>query len=244
MLEMKWRDVVLGALHRFSMRHGTRSVDRQSFLLEELNAMIIEADSLGNTPDQTVSRVLQELRDEQLIEFFGNGKYLLLDSPLQVETEDLPDEALDFAIKHGKLRIGDILPEDVIVLARHRKGQDRIRALTLENYQGCCALCDVREQGFLRAAHIARWADDIEGRANLHNVITMCLIHDALFEQGYFTLADDNRVFIKTTASRTLSDILRQHTRYRPPKEFHPEPQFLRQHRERIKFQWNSYVPQ
>ncbi len=241
---MKWRDVVLSALHRFSMRHGTRSIDRQSFLLEERNAMIGEAASLGNTPDQTVSRVLQELRDEQLIEFFGNGKYLILDSPLQIETEDLPDEALDFAIKRGKLKIGDITAEDVVVLARHRKGQDRIRALTLENYHGCCALCDVRDQGFLRAAHIARWADNIEGRANLHNVITMCLIHDALFEQGYFTLADDNRVLIRTTASQTLSVILSQHTIYRPPIDFHPEPQFLRQHRERINFQWKSYVPQ
>ncbi len=43
---MKWRDVVLSALHRFSMRHGTRSIDRQSFLLEERNAMIGEAASL------------------------------------------------------------------------------------------------------------------------------------------------------------------------------------------------------
>ena len=241
---MKWRDVVLNALHRYGQRHGTRSIDRPTFLSEELQPMTVEAGSVGNTPDQTVSRVLQELRDEQLIEFFGNGKYLLLDSPLHVETEDLPDEALDFAIKHGKLKIGDIVAEDVVVLGRCRKGQDRIRALTLQNYQGCCALCDVRDQAFLRAAHIARWADNIEGRANLHNVITMCCIHDVLFEQGYFTLADDNRVLIKATASQTLSVILRQHTKYRPPIEFHPEPQFLRQHRERIKFQWKSFVPQ
>ncbi len=241
---MKWRDVVLSALHRFSIRHGTRSIDRQSFLLEERNAMINEAGSLGHTPDQTVSRVLQELRDERLIEFLGDGKYLLLDSPLQAEMEDLPDEAIDLAIKHGKLRLGDIHADDVIALRRCRTGQDRIRALTLDNYRGRCALCDVQEQGFLRASHIARWTDNIEARANLHNVISMCLIHDALFEQGYFTLADDNRVLIKTTASQTLTVILTQHTRYRPPKEFHPEPQFMRQHRERINFQWKSYAPQ
>ena len=240
---MKWRDVVLSALHRFSLRHATRAVDRQSFLVEERNAMTIEAGSLGNTPDQTVSRVLQELRDEQLIEFLGNGKYLLLDSPLQAEMEDLPDEAIDLAIKHGKLRLGDIHADDVIALRRCRTGQDRIRALTLDNYRGCCALCDVQEQGFLRAAHIARWADNIEGRANLHNVISMCLIHDALFEQGYFTLADDNHVLIKTTASQTLSVILKRYTEFRPPIKYYPEPQFLRQHRERINFQWESYTP-
>ena len=240
---MKWRDVVLSALHRFSLRHATRAVDRQSFLVEERNAMTIEAGSLGNTPDQTVSRVLQELRDEGLIEFLGDGKYLLLDSPLQAEMEDLPDEAIDLAIKHGKLRLGDIHADDVIALRRFRAGQDRIRALTLDNYRGSCALCDVEEPGFLRAAHIARWADNIEGRADLHNVISMCLIHDALFEQGYFVLMDDNQVLIKASPSQTLSTVLRRHTKFRSPKEIQPGPQFLRQHRERINFQWKLYGP-
>ena len=239
---MKWRDVVLSALHRFSVRHGTRMVDRQGFLAEERDAMIFEVSSLGNTPDQTVSRVMQELRVEKLIDFLGNGKYLLLDAPLQAETEDLPDEAIDLAIKHGKLRFGDIHADNFIALRRCRTGQDRIRALTLENYQGGCALCDVQEQGFLRAAHIARWADNNEARADLHNVISMCLIHDALFEQGYFVLMDDNRVLIKPSPSQTLSIVLKQHTQFRPPIEIQPGPQFLRQHRDRVNFHLKSYT--
>ncbi len=239
---MKWRDVVLNALHRYGQRHGTRAIDRPTFLSEELQPMTVEAGSFGKTPGQTVSRILQELRDERLVEFLSNGKYLLLDTQLQVEAEDLPDEAIDIAIKQGKLRVGDIVTEDVTVLARRRKSQDRLRALALDNYERRCAFCDVKEQGFLRAAHIARWADDLENRANLHNVVSMCLIHDALFEQGYFTLADDASVLIKVVASKTLAVVLKRHTKFQPPKAFHPAPQFLRQHRERINFQWNAFV--
>ena len=239
---MRWREAVLKALHRYGRRHGTRAVERPAFLSEELPAMIVATGSFGKTPDQTVSRVLQELRDEHLVAFLSDGKYLLLDSLLQAETEDLPNEAIDLAIKHGKLRFGDIVAEDVAVMARRRKGQDRVRELALENYQGCCALCDVREETLLRAAHIARWADDPENRANLHNVISMCLVHDGLFEQGYFTLADDARVWTRTVASEALTVILNQHTKFRRPKNFQPSPEFLRRHRERINFQRDVFV--
>ena len=63
-------------------------------------------DAHGKTPDQTLSRVLQELRRDGIIHFLDLGKYLLLDTPIDIEAEDLPDEAIDLAINNGKLRIG------------------------------------------------------------------------------------------------------------------------------------------
>jgi hypothetical protein len=75
---MSWRDAVLAALHRFSDRHATRVIGRQEFLAEELERIIGDTGSQGQTPDQTVSRVLQELRDEGLLEFLNAGEYQLL----------------------------------------------------------------------------------------------------------------------------------------------------------------------
>ena len=46
---------------------------------EELDRVISDTDSKGRTPSQTMSRVLQELRDQGIIEFLDNhGTYRLL----------------------------------------------------------------------------------------------------------------------------------------------------------------------
>jgi hypothetical protein len=75
---MSWRDAVLVALHRFSARHATCVIGRQEFLADELERIVGDTGSQGQTPDQTVSRVLQELREEGLLEFLNAGEYRLL----------------------------------------------------------------------------------------------------------------------------------------------------------------------
>jgi hypothetical protein len=240
---MGWKEAVVAALHRFCKRHDTHVIDRSVFLTEELHNMVTQAGSTGRTPAQTVSRILQELRDAGLVEFLTDGRYLLLDAPLSVETEDLPNDAIDFAIRHGKLRVGEMVAEDQVILARRRRGQSRIRDLALDNYFQRCAFCDVQDRCFLRAAHIARWADDAENRANLHNVISMCLIHDALFEHGYFTLADNRTILVRKPNSAVMEIVLNNYTVFRPPKSFPPSATFLQKHRARIGFDWDTFRP-
>ena len=67
-----WKSAVSSALHRFSRRHGSLQVERSAFVAEELAAMVTETMSAGRTPAQTVSRVLQELRDEGKL-YFSEG---------------------------------------------------------------------------------------------------------------------------------------------------------------------------
>jgi Arc/MetJ-type ribon-helix-helix transcriptional regulator len=74
-----WRDAVLNALMRFSTRHGTKEIRRSHFLAEELDALVRQTHSRGRTPEMTVSRVLQELRDAGAIEFISKGRYRLLE---------------------------------------------------------------------------------------------------------------------------------------------------------------------
>jgi predicted restriction endonuclease len=235
---MRWKDAVIIALRRFSDRHQTRIINRQKLINEELDQIKYDTNSQGATPAQTLSRILQELREEGVLYFLEEGVYLLLDIPLKIEEEELSDSAIDFAIKQKKLQIGTVVTGDKVVLARQRKGQARIRTLTLQNYNFQCALCDLTDVQLLVSSHISRWSDDPEGRGDLSNVISSCKFHDALFESGYFSLANDFKILKKERTGSQIIDLLLTSTAwFRPPPIYFPAPQYLRKHRIRTGFE-------
>ena len=164
-----------------------------------MDAISSATESYGATQPQTLSRVLQELRDDGTLEFLDPGTYLLLDDPINVETEELPDEAIDVALRANRLKIGIVPTDTQQALFRQRKGQARLRFLTLINYGSCCAVCDIADSGMLIASHIVGWAQAAEHRGDLSNVICLCRIHDALFEAGYWSLDDSFGVLKKHT---------------------------------------------
>jgi hypothetical protein len=235
---MLWRDAVLQALHRFSIRHETRLVERQPFIEEELARIVSDAEARGETPSQTLSRVLQELRDEGILYFTGGGKYLLADTPMDMEAEELPDDAIDFAISSNKLLLGVVPVDEAQAIVRRRKGQARVRALALRSYNHQCGLCDIRDDNLLVASHIVRWADEPLARGNLCNVICLCRLHDPLFEAGYFAITDTFDILRRRdVASQIVLTVLRETDRLRLPKAHQPSPEFLRKHRIRTGFE-------
>ena len=234
---MLWRDAVIEALHRYSSRYSTRIVERQKLIDQELDQIIHDTNSTGDTPAQTLSRVLQELRDEEVLYFLGNGSYLLADTPVSVELEDLPDDALDFVVQKNLLAVGVLPADSRQAVARRRIGQDKLRRVTLENYSYRCALCDVPYPDLLVAGHISRWADDPKGRGDLANLICMCRFHDALFEHGYFSLADDYSVLRKPNInSRVIKSLLPGAIAFIEPKAYPPAAKYLAKHRSRFGF--------
>ncbi len=234
---MNWHDAVVEALRRYSSRHATRIIRRPALIAEELERIVQDTGSTGETPSQTLSRVLQELRDEGLLYFQGDGSYLLVDGPVPVEMEDLPDESLDFLVRHNRLAVGRLPTADRRAVARIRVGQARLRRATLANYGYCCALCDVADRGLLVAGHISRWADDPEGRGDLTNLVCMCRFHDVLFEQGYFSLTDDYAVLRRENIrSRVIRALLPDSLTFRLPEAYPPASKYLRVHRSRFGF--------
>lgn len=234
---MNWRDAVLASFRSFSLRHGTRSVDRQQFLSEELPVIVAAVGSRGRTPHQTLSRILQELRDGGLIEFLSRGQYLLLDTPIDVTAEDFTDEAIDVALRANRLVLGTVETGEDVVQARRRRGQDRVRVLTRASYGDMCAVCDVADIAMLIASHIVTWAEAPEHRGDLSNVICLCRIHDALFERGYWSLGDDLTVLKRRrTPSAFIGQVLDLITEFRPPVDHRPTERFLQVHRDRHNF--------
>ena len=76
---MNWQDAVRLAINRRCRITKSDIFSRQSLIQKELSKIIADTNSKGSTPEQTLSRVLQELRKAGEIEFIDNhGTYCKL----------------------------------------------------------------------------------------------------------------------------------------------------------------------
>lgn len=79
-----WSEAVEIAVRRLVARHGSPDFTRQQVIEEELGRIVCETGSRGMTPEMTLSRELQELRDRGEIEFLAPGQYRLLETPFHL----------------------------------------------------------------------------------------------------------------------------------------------------------------
>jgi hypothetical protein len=227
-----WHDAVRNAIERIVNRHHSIIVTRVQLIEEELQQIERDTATLGQTPQQTLSRVLQDLRDEGYLEFLSKGRYKVCPPFIDIEKGDLADSQIDKAIHSGRLRIGFVDTESVEAQARIRRGQSRLRELTLENYSAQCALCDVQDRNLLVTSHIAGWAEVPEARGLLCNAICLCRFHDALFETGYWSLSDSLKVVIKfRSKSQMITNLLSPSVQFRIPITESPSVYYLAYHR-------------
>ena len=77
-----WSDAVEIAVRRLAARTGSAEFTRQDMIAEELQRIVNETGSRGATPEMTLNRELQQLRDRGEIEFLGSGHYRLRNAPL------------------------------------------------------------------------------------------------------------------------------------------------------------------
>lgn len=75
---LTWTEAVTDAVRRCARRKSDGIFTRQELLSEEGSKMCTDTGTTGETPMQTVSRELQQLRDEGVVEFLDNrGAYQL-----------------------------------------------------------------------------------------------------------------------------------------------------------------------
>lgn len=73
-----WRDAVENAIVRQVSSTRAAEFTRKDLLAFQEDRMRLDTETTGQTPSQTISRVLQELRDDDVIEFVdGRGLYRL-----------------------------------------------------------------------------------------------------------------------------------------------------------------------
>jgi len=70
-----WKDNVKAAILRLTKSTGQAQFTRKQLIDAELQAIVSQVASSGKTPHQTLSRILQELRNEGFITFISAGFY-------------------------------------------------------------------------------------------------------------------------------------------------------------------------
>lgn len=238
---LTWQQAVKSALERYAAKNATVKIERNKFLEQELPKIITETESAGVTPAQTVSRVLQELRDEGFLFFSNTGLYTLNKVLINTATEDLPDDVLENAVSNGKLILSDVTTSSDAAIVRVRRGMNALRKRTLYNYKSNCALCDINDDGLLVASHIDRWADNQDARGLLSNTICFCTLHDKLFENGYFSMSDNLEIIWKMPQTIQAIEVWRHKctSNFKFPQAYAPEPKFLKAHRDRVGLKLN-----
>ena len=74
-----WSEVVEEAVRRHVESTGDPVFTRQELIDDELNWIVSETGSEGETPHMTLSRELQQLRDAGVLEFMDDrGRYRLI----------------------------------------------------------------------------------------------------------------------------------------------------------------------
>jgi putative restriction endonuclease len=74
-----WSEVVEESVRRHVHNSGNPDFTRQELIDAELNRIVSETGSTGATPEMTLSRELQQLRDAGVIEFVDDrGAYRLI----------------------------------------------------------------------------------------------------------------------------------------------------------------------
>lgn len=76
---MNWEAVVLDEIKKLCRERNICQFTRQMLISETLDEIVTQTQSEGLTPEQTLSRILQTLRDQGYIEFVDNeGTYRLI----------------------------------------------------------------------------------------------------------------------------------------------------------------------
>lgn len=100
------------------------------------------------------------------------------------------------SLKLKKSEIADSSTElyyNKLMKIRNMSIQSRFREQLLDEFDECCAVCNINKSNLLVASHILPYSrnnGDIEIAANQENGLLLCTLHDSLFESGDYITFD------------------------------------------------------
>lgn len=180
--EQTWKAATLRALQDLSELQGRRFFEREVIINEKLDWIIEQVSAVGKTNAQTLSRVLQELRDEGHLEFDGKGRYRLLQGLGEPRPEDFPE--------------GYEVPERASTTV-HRILRDAKIVKELKTLYGYrCSLCECRielpTRAYCEAHHVKPLGGVHEGPDSKRNLIIVCPNHHVMLDYGAIELHEES----------------------------------------------------
>lgn len=200
-----WRDAVRGELQTYVEDTGHDVVERQALLKQALPRLQQQFPD-ARTPGQTMSRVLQELRDMGEIAFLGDGVYRIN----QLDDEVIRQSERPHADpRSDREELPAYTAREYVTTVGARSLPAAFRELILDRYHGTCPVSGVDLGGLLDVAHVLSWSEYPGHRSDPGNVVVLDKTHHAAFDRELFTLDGDFRIRTAPTFE-TESDHLRR----------------------------------
>lgn len=183
----RWRDLVRAEIRKITSEAGTDLFSRQALIKRGLSRFQKEFPS-AKTPEQTLSRELQALRETGEIEFSSRGLYrVLLRSATEIrELEDDPGRPIILA---GERKVA-------LRQVASRPFQLRLRAQVLPNFGLACAICRLAPEWFLEAAHLRPVTDFIDLAGDPGAALALCRNHHVAMDEGAITIERDLQITV------------------------------------------------
>lgn len=193
-----WRDAVWEAVQRQSLTNP--AITRQQLIERELETIAKAVASAGATPEQTLSRVLQDLRTEGVLIFDGGGRYRLSTGLAGVDVET--------AVVTEAMR-----------LQSYRIGQSSFRKKLEARWNKTCPLTDISDRELLRASHVVPWnrCESAEERRSVDNGLLLSALWDAAFDKGLVAFDNDGTAMFAARIENRAERALRQADRLTLP---------------------------
>lgn len=118
---------------------------------------------------------------------------------------------------------------EITAKTKNRINQSVLREFVLNLYNNECALCTINKPDLLVCSHIKPWKVDEENRLNPSNAICFCVLHDKLFDKGYFSLDKDYKIVFSAKADSQIRDLMKG-LYFKVPSDYKPDVSFLNYH--------------
>lgn len=138
------------------------------------------------------------------------------------------EKQVETNIIHGEFRVNNENTE-ISVQTKHRINQSVLRNYILKLYNHECALCNINKTDLLVCSHIKPWNIDEENRLNPSNAICFCVLHDKLFDKGYFSLDNNYNVIFSSKADSQIKDLFKG-IKFKLPSHYKPDKKLLEYH--------------
>ena len=171
---MNWREATIQALTRMSVRHHSNTFTRSQIFQEELQQISREVTAVGKTPAQTLSCVLQELRDQGFLEFDGHGRYTLLNSSFEPISHDIPADYI--APERAPATIHRVICDVGIV--------GELKRLYSYHCQICRTRLELLSGFYCEAHHLRPLGAPHNGPDVKANILVVCPNHHVLLDYG------------------------------------------------------------
>lgn len=129
----------------------------------------------------------------------------------------------------------NIRGKEKYALTKIRMNQGTIRKNALKKYNGCCTICNMNIENLLIASHIKPWSkSNDEEKGDINNILLLCPVHDALFDDNYISFDDNGNMLISAVIDEDNKKLLNI------SDDIHIElndkmKEYMKWHRERLK---------